>query len=209
MKKGKSQSINILETPFSTVTSNGHWFRTTRSTVETHMAGLLKLYSFEQLIFKTVLWIDSANSFAMLLYLGLAFILDPWLAAGTSIFFHYIWHHYKNQFVNVRLTPVLTLINKDLFQLIIAVIVLSYFGITGEPLAAVLGMICFFLFKVGLLRMLWEKFQPKDPGNELLPNDRIFKEILIRYSLYHNLSEKDIKNIDKHVRNRTPDLDET
>lgn len=154
------------------------------------------------------MWIDSANSLAMLLYLGLAFIIDPWLATGISIFFHYIWHHYKAQFVNVRLTPVLTLINKDLFQLITAAVVLSYFGITGTPLATVLGMLCFFLFKVGLLRMLWERFQSSDPGNKLLPNDRILKEILVRYSLYHNLSEKDIKKIDKHVRNMTLDMDE-
>ena len=208
MKKRKSQSINILETPFSTVTSSGHWFQTTRSAVEKHMPGLLKFYSFEELILKTVAWIDSANSLAMLLYLGLAFIIDPWLATGISIFFHYIWHHYKSRFVNIRLTPVMSLINKDLFQLITAAVILSYLGISGMPLAAVLGMFCFFLFKVGLLRMLWERFQAKDTENQLMLNDMILKEILVRYSLYHNLSKKDITNIDKHVRSMASDMDE-
>lgn len=171
------------------------------------MPGLLKFYSFEELIIKAVAWIDSANSLAMLLYLGLAFILNPWLAFGISLLFHYMWHHYKSLFFNVPFTPVLSLINKDLFQLIAAALALSYLGINGMHLAAVLGMLGFFLFKVGLLRMLWDKIQSRDPQNKLPLNDRTLKTILVRYSLYHNLSQKDIKKIDKHVRSAALDMD--
>lgn len=207
MKKRKSQSVNILETPFSTVTSNGHWFQTTRSAVEKHMPGLLKFYSFEELILKAVAWIDSANSLAMLLYLGLVFIIDPWLATGISIFFHYIWHHYKSRFVNVQLTPVMSLINKDLFQLVMAAVILSYLGISGMHLATALGLLCFFLFKVGLIRMFWDWLQSRNPKKKLMLNDRVLKEILVRYSLYRNLSRKDIINFDRDVQSMASDID--
>lgn len=171
------------------------------------MPELLKVCSYEELIQKSVAWIASANSLAMLLYLGLAFIMNPWLAAGIAIFFHYMWYHYNSSLVLIRLTPVLTLINKDFFQLTVAAVLISYMGITGMHLAAFLGIFCFFLFKTGLLRLLWDKFQTGENGKKLSLNDSTLKTILVHQARIHNLPQKNISNMDQPVPGATPGME--
>src|SRR5690625_503065 len=85
MDKKKTHSVQILETPFSTVSNRGHWFYTTRAAVEKHLPGLLNFCTFEKLISRSIVWIDSANSLAMLLFLGLVFLIKPWPAIAISI----------------------------------------------------------------------------------------------------------------------------
>ena len=182
MKSRRSHSQNILETPVSTVTSGGHWFHATRETIKDYVPGLLDKYDFETLIKKAVTWIDSADSLALILYFGLAFLINPWIAAGIALGFHAFWYHKKSAFVNIVMTPVLSFFNRDFFQLLLAALVLSYMGMTGMYTAVVLGIIFFFLFKVGLLRRGWDKLQDNKSGKKLPLNDRVLKMVLIRYS---------------------------
>lgn len=199
MEKKKNHSVQILETPFSTVTSRGHWFYTTRSAVEKHLPGLMNICPFEKLISSSVAWVDSANSIAMLLYLGLVFLIKPWPAMATSILFHYVWYHYHSSFTRVGWAPILTTVNHELFQLIVAVPVLSYLGMTGNYLAALLGIVCFFLFKVGLLRMLWDRIPSSRSKRKLPLNDRTLRVILTQYALRHSISPKHITEIDQQI----------
>jgi hypothetical protein len=201
MNSKKSHSINVLETPFSTVTSSGHWFHATRRTINEYVPGLMKIYPFEDLISKAVTWIDSADSLAMILFFALVFFINPWVAAVLSLLFHYWWYHQKSAFVNIPTTTVLKLINQDFFQLLLAAVVLSFMGIWGMYTAVVLGIITFFLFKIGLLRRLWDKFDAKRESTEQLPlNDRTLKMVLVRYSLYQNMPPKEIEKLDRHVQ---------
>lgn len=200
MKSDRSHSINILETPFSTVTSSGHWFHATRKTVNEYVPGLLKSYSFEDLITRAVTWIDSADSIAMLLYFGLAYLIDPLLAAGFALLFHYFWYQKKSAFVNIVFTPLLKLLNNDFFQLLIAAFALSFMGIRGMYTALIIGIIYFFLFKIGLLRRLWDRLDTGKGEKHLPLNDRVLKMVLIRYSLYENVPPKEIEKMDRQVQ---------
>lgn len=200
MKSRRSHSQNILETPVSTVTSGGHWFHATRETIKDYVPGLLDKYDFETLIKKAVTWIDSADSLALILYFGLAFLINPWIAAGIALGFHAFWYHKKSAFVNIVMTPVLSFFNRDFFQLLLAALVLSYMGMTGMYTAVVLGIIFFFLFKVGLLRRGWDKLQDNKSGKKLPLNDRVLKMVLIRYSIYQNMPPKEVERLDRHVQ---------
>jgi len=200
MNSKKSHSINILETPFSTVTSSGHWFHATRSTIKDYVPGLMKKYPFEELITKAVVWIDSADSLAMILFFGLAFLINPWIAALIALVFHYWWYHQKSAFVNRIFTPLLSLFNKDFFQLLLAAVVLSFMGITGMYTAVVIGIIYFFLFKIGLLRRFWDWVNAKKESRNLPLNDRVLKMVLVRYSLYENMPPKDVEKLDRQVQ---------
>ncbi|MDX1641278.1 MAG: hypothetical protein R3220_06255 [Balneolaceae bacterium] len=200
MNSRKSHSQNILETTVSTVTSGGHWFHATRETVKNYVPGLLDKYNYEDLIKKAVTWIDSADSLALILYFGLAFLINPWIAAAIALLFHTVWYHKKSAFVNIVMTPLLSFFNLDFFQLLLAALVLSYMGMSGMYTAVVLGIIFFFLFKVGLLRRLWDKFQDTQAKDKLPLNDRVLKMVLIRYSIYQNIPPKEVQKLDDHVQ---------
>lgn len=200
MKSRRSHSQNILETPVSTVTSGGHWFHATRETIKDYVPGLLDKYDFEALIKKAVTWIDSADSLALILYFILAFLINPWIAAGIALGFHAFWYHKKSAFVNIVMTPILSFFNMDFFQLLLAALVLSYMGMSGMYTAVVLGIIFFFLFKVGLLRRGWDKLQDKKSDKKLPLNDRVLKMVLIRYSIYQNMPPKEVEKLDRHVQ---------
>jgi hypothetical protein len=206
MTSNRSHSINILETPFSTVTSGGHWFHATRETVENYVPGLLKKYSYEDLIIKSVIWIDSADSLAMILFFILAFLTNPWVAIITAPLFHYWWYHQKSAFVNILFTPLISILNKDIIQIVIAAFALSFMGINGMYLAVTFGILYFFLFKVSLLRRLWEKLDSASKSDKLPLNDRVFKMVLVRYSLYENMPPVEVERLENHVRQAVIDF---
>ena len=200
MNSRRSHSEDILETSVSTVTSGGHWFHATRETIKEYVPGLLDKYRFEELIKKAVVWIDSADSISMIIYFGLAFLINPWIAAAIALLFHAFWYHKKSAFVNIVMTPFLKVINLDFFQLLLAALVLSYMGMSGMYTAVVLGIIFFFLFKVGLLRRLWDRFQDPVPEKKLPLNDRVLKMVLVRYSIYQNIPPEEVQKLDQHVQ---------
>ncbi len=200
MNSKRSHSLNILETPFSTVTSSGHWFHATRKSVHEYVPGLMKVYPFEELIGKAVTWIDSADSLAMILFFALVFMINPFLAAGISLLFHYVWYQKKSAFVNLPTTPFLRLINHDFFQLLLAAVLLSFMGIWGMYAAVGLGIVTFFLYKIGILRRLWDKLDSKQESDKLPLNDKTLKMVLVRYSMYQNMPPAEVEKLDRHVQ---------
>lgn len=206
MTSKRSHTINILETPFSTVTSSGHWFHATRDTVNDYVPGLLKIYTFEDLIKKAVVWIDSADSIAMILYFILAYTTPVWFAAVVAFGFHYWWYHNKSAFVNLWFTSVISILNNDFVQLLVAAVALSFMGITGMYAAVTIGIIYFFLFKIGLLRKFWDKLQTKKNSDKLPLNDRVLKMVLVRYSIYENIPPPEVEKLDEHVQQAVIDF---
>ncbi|MFO7845502.1 MAG: hypothetical protein R6V27_03000 [Balneolaceae bacterium] len=196
----KSHRINILESPVSTITSAGHWFFATRKTIEEYVPGILDKYSFETLIHKSVAWIDSADSLGMILYFALAFWVNPWLAAGITLLFHIGWYFNKSAFVTVSFTPVLRVINHEFFQLLLAGILLSLMGMRGMYLALGFGILFFFLFKIGLMRRLWDKLDERNMTDSLPLNDRVLKMLLIRYSIREDIAPGEVQRLEDHVQ---------
>lgn len=195
-----SHRINILESPVSTITSAGHWFFATRKTIEEYVPGILEKYSFESLIRKSIAWIDSADSLGMMVYFGLAFLIDPWLAAGITLLFHAGWYFKKSAFVSLFLTPVLKVVNHEFFQLLLAGILLSLMGMRGMYLALGFGILFFFLFKLGLLRRLWDKLDKRNMKGKLPLNDRVLKMLLVRYSIKEDIAPREVQRLEDHVQ---------
>jgi len=200
MSKKRKHKINILESPVSTISSSGHWFFATRDTVEEYVPGLLEEYSFESLIRKAITWINSADSLGMILYFILAYLVTPWTAAVLTLLFHGWWYYSKSAFVSLSLTPVLSFLNHEFVQLLIAGVVLSFMGINGMYLALGFGVVFFFLFKLGLLRRLWDMFDKKKKSDRLPLNDRVLKMILVRLSMKEDIAPGDIQKLENHVQ---------
>jgi len=195
-----SHKISILESPVSTISSAGHWFFATRESVEEYVPGILEKVSFESLIHKSILWIDSSDSLAMLLYFLLAFLINPWVAAVGTLAFHLWWYFNKSAFVSLSVLPVLKVLHHEFVQLLVAGVLLSLMGMEGMYLALFFGIVFFFLFKIGLLRRLWDQFD-KTKAKEKLPlNDRVLKMLLVRYSMKENIAPQEVQRLEKHVQ---------
>lgn len=201
MIESSKDDINILETNLYTVTSGGHWFNATSQTVDEFVPGLLEKHSFDKLISKAVLWIDSTDSIALLLYFILVFTTDTILAAAVALLFHIWWYFYKSAFVNLLFMPVINILNKDFTQLLIAAVALSFLGINENYLGLLIGVIYLFLFKVGLLRLLLNKILQGKLKSRLPLNDKVFKMVLIRYAMYEDIAPPEVEKLDKHVQN--------
>ncbi len=212
MKSRISHTQNVMESGSATVTSGGHWFNATRDSIEHYVPGLLKKVDYENLILDAVEWIESTDSIALVLYFILVFYIPVWLATVVSAGFYLIWYYNKSAFVNLAMTPVLKLINHDAFQIGIAAIALSFLGIYGNYAGLLIGIIFFFLFKVGLLRLAinwaegkWmEKKMNSDEDqstkNQLSLNDRVLKMILIRHSIREDAIPRDVQSMEDHLK---------
>lgn len=196
----KAHKINILESPVSTISSSGHWFFATRKTIEEYVPGILEKYSFESLIRKSIVWINSADSLGMLLFFILAFVVNPWIAAALTFLFHGWWYFSKSAFVSVSLTPVLSFFNYEFVQLLIAGVALSFMGMNGMYLALGFGTLIFFLFKLGLMRRIWDKVDKNKKSNQLPLNDRVLKMLLVRLSIKENIAPNDVQRLEDHVQ---------
>ncbi|MGF1671167.1 MAG: hypothetical protein ACFCU6_12030 [Balneolaceae bacterium] len=200
MSKKDRHDIHFLEADNYTVTSGGHWFNATSKTVDEFVPNLLDIHSFDKLISRAVLWINSTDSIAMLLYFLLVFTTNTTIAAITALVFHLWWYFNKSAFVNLLFMPLLNVINKDFTQLLVAAVALSFLGIHGNYPGLIIGIIYFFLFKVGLLRMLLDRILAGRKTDKLPLNDRVFKMVLIRYAMYENMAPPEVQKIDKHVQ---------
>ncbi len=200
MSNRLSHTQNVFESTFATVTSGGHWFHATRETVEKYVPGLLDRHEYEKLVMDAVTWIESTDSLALILYFALVFWMPGWIAAILALGFWFWWFYNKSAFVNITLTPLMKLFNHDAFQIGLAAIALSFLGIMGYYQAVLFGIIYFFLFKVGLLRLMIDRMMSKREIKGLPLNDRVFKMVLVRYSIYEDLTSHEVSGIEEGLK---------
>jgi len=199
MKKNDPLSNDIfLETQMGIVTRTGDWFHTTSDQIEKFVPGLLDKRSLDKLVEEAIAWVRSADSLALTILLVLLVFFHPVLAAAIAITFHFFWYRSKSSFVTIYLGKLLKLMNTDGYLLITSLVVISAVGMNGQYLAAGVGLLFFFLMKLGLLKMLWDKI---DEGTEkkLSLNDRVFKMILIKYAMHYNLAPSEVQNMEQQI----------
>ena len=153
----------------------------------------------ELLVEEAIAWVRSADSLALTILLVMLLFVHPVLAAATAIAFHFFWYRSKSAFVTVYLGKVLKLMNTDGYLLITSLVIISAVGMNGQYLAAGIGLIFFFLMKLGLLKRLWDKID-EGVDKKLSLNDRVFKMILVKYGMHYNLSPSQVQKMeDKFV----------
>lgn len=196
MNTNDPQSKNLyLETQLGIVTRTGDWFHTTTDQIKEFVPGLLEERSLDKLVEEAIAWVRSADSLALTILLILLLVVHPILAAAIAMAFHFFWYRSKSAFVTVYLGKVLKLMNTDGYLLIISLVIISALGMNGNYLAAGVGLVFFFLMKLGLMKRLWDKI---DQGAEkkLTLNDRVFKMILVKYGMHYDVAPPEIEQME-------------
>lgn len=197
MKNRKSRANNLfLETPLGIVTRTGDWFHITSDQIENFVPGLLDKRSLDQLVEEAVAWVRSADSLALTILLVLLLFIHPVLAAVIAITFHFFWYRSKSAFVTIYLGKILKLLNSDGYLLMTSLVIISAVGMNGQYIAAGIGLVFFFLMKLGLLKQLWDKIDKNNVTKKLSLNDRVFKMILVKYGLYYNIPPTEVQQME-------------
>ena len=180
------------------VTRTGDWFHTTTEHIEEFVPGLLEKRSLDKLVEEAIAWVRSADSLSLTILLVLLIFIHPLLAATIAIAFHFFWYRAKSGFVTIYLGKLLKLMNTDGYLLVTSLVVISMVGMNGQYLAAGVGLVFFFLMKLGLLKMLWDKIDEGASGDDGLSlNDRVFKMILVKYAMHYNLAPSEVRNMEQ------------
>ncbi len=196
LMKHKARSDKLfLETQMGIVTRTGDWFHTTSEHIKKFVPGLLKKRPIDMLVEEAMAWVRSADSLAMTFLLVMLLFMHPILAAIIAITFHFFWYRSKSAMVTIYLGKVFKFMNSDGYMLMTSLVIISAVGMTGKYLAAAIGLIFFFLMKLGLLKRLWDKI---DEGVEkdLTLNDRVFKMILVKYAMHFDMAPAQIQGME-------------
>ncbi|MDZ7715825.1 MAG: hypothetical protein U5J95_06385 [Balneolaceae bacterium] len=185
----------FLETKLGIVTRTGQWFHTTQEAIEEFAPGLLQEYDISTLIKDALAWVRSADSLSLTLLMILLFLVNPWLAALATLSFHWIWYNFKSSLVNRFFGKLFSYMNKDAYLLVIAFTGLSMMGIQEQYLALGIGVIFFFLLKIGLLNMLWDRLSATN-NQRLSLNDRVLKMVIIKYAIYEGIAPPSVQTME-------------
>jgi hypothetical protein len=208
-KRGRSK-WQMLELGDGITTSNGNWYHITRDGIEEYLPGLLKEYPLDRIIQEADSWVKSSDGFSLMLFFVLAyFTVTPWLAALISLVFYFFWYFNTSVFVNVTLTPIAKTLSADGFVYTVSGIFLigislndaipnNWFNV--EFSALWYGIVLFFLYKVGLLRLLIQFFRNRffeKPG--VSKQDRVLNMLLIRYGMKAGIMTGKIKDMEHEL----------
>ena len=195
MNNYSRQNNLFLETKLGIVTRTGDWFHTTSDQIDEFVPGLLDERPLDKLVEEAVAWVRSADSLALTILLVLLLFIHPLFAAAIAIAFHFFWYRAKSGFVTIYLGKLLKLMNTDGYLLITSLVVISAVGMNGQYLAAGVGLVFFFLMKLGLLKRLWDKID-EGVDKKLSLNDRVFKMILVKYGMHYDLAPTRVEQME-------------
>src|SRR5699024_6463215 len=109
--------------------------------------------------------------------------------------FHFFLYRLKSAFVTTYVVRLLTFMNTDGYLLIVSLVIISYIGMQGNYLGAVLAFVFFFLMKLGLLKHLWDTIDA-DNKSGLSLNDRVFKMVLVKNAMHDNITPKEVQKME-------------
>lgn len=189
----------FAETQLGIVTRKGEWFHTTSEEIEEYVPGMLDELSLDRLIRDAQAWVRSADSLALTLLMVLFFVTEAWLAALSALAFHWLWYTYKSALANRFLGSLFRYLNKDGYLMIISLVALSYLGMSGNYVAVALGLIFFFLMKLGLLNKVWNRLHFYGKGLPTL-NDRMLNMLIVKYAIYEDVAPPAVSEMEERFK---------
>jgi|GEM_PF-208252 len=198
-KRSHSSDQFFIETQMGIVTRMGEWFHITSDQIEKFAPGLLNKIPLKDLIREAQAWVSSTDSLSLMLLYLLLFFINPWIAAGITVVYHWFWYHYKSAFVIYGGGSLLRIINSDAFMFIIAFICLSLLGLVEHYVAAGIGIVFFLVLKPGFLKKGWDKLDKTQAG-ELTLNDRVLKMIIIKQSMHYNIKQPEVGKMEEQIQ---------
>ncbi|RNC79938.1 MAG: hypothetical protein ED557_12450 [Balneola sp.] len=187
----------MMELPDGITTSNGNWYHINSEQIEDYAPGLLKRIPLERLIKEADAWVKSSDGLSLFLYFLLVYVtVSPLIACLISLAFFMLWYFNTSAFLNLVSSPIVKLLTTDGFVYVASSILLMGFafntsiaswGINVEFDALWYGLGLFFLFKVGLMRLLIRFIQSKAGKAAIEMPDRILNMLIIRYGMRHGI----------------------
>lgn len=197
--KLRSKNWESMETEQGIFTQDGHWYHVTREQIEKYVPGLLDIYKLEDMLKEAGYWASSTASISLFLYVALIFLsVNSWIAAILALAFYIFWYFQKSSFVYPGLKWIIGFISNTGFVYLGMGMTLTYFGINGLYKEAILGFCLFFLLKVGLLKLLIDRFFT---NKSLLLQDRVFNMILIRRAMKEGIKTQRIEKMEDELLN--------
>lgn len=199
-RKANQFKWQMTELPTGITTSNGNWYNITTEQIEEYVPGLLKKHPLKTIIRQADEWITSSNSLSLILYFVLVLLnIDATVSMLVSILFFLFWHFKGSAFASPALGSVFKVINQDGFLYVGSLAVLVYMAFQEQFLALWLGIILFFLFKVGLLQLLIRMIETQKQSNKPEPHDRVLNMLLIRYGIKEGLMPQKIQKMQDNL----------
>ncbi|MFW6347735.1 MAG: hypothetical protein ACOC2C_03885, partial [Cyclonatronaceae bacterium] len=117
------------------------------------------------------------------------------VAGGT------LWHLNKSALATPVATPLMKLLGYDIFQLLLAVGPLSYFGMQQLYGHLAAGFVLFLLFRFGLLRRASEALWKRFSGSGGVPlNDRVLNMLITRYAISEGITLQNTAQMEKDIK---------
>ncbi|MEP0007022.1 MAG: hypothetical protein ABJ387_10005 [Balneola sp.] len=187
---------NMVELPDGITTSNGNWYHTTSEAIQQYIPGLLKKHEIGKIIKNADHWVGSCNGISLILYLVLVLLgANAFLSAGIALLFFLFWYYNTSAFVTPVLNAVARLFHFDGFLYVATAASLIYLSMQGVLTATWVGLGLFFLFKVGLLKMLLTWISSKRSAQKATRQDRILNMLLLRYGIKEGLYSGNIQSM--------------
>lgn len=186
----------MVELPDGITTSNGNWYHTTSEAIQQYIPGLLKKHEIGKIIKNADHWVGSCNGLSLILYLVLVLLgADAFISAGVALVFFLFWYYNTSAFVTPVLNAVARLFHFDGFLYVATAASLIYLSMQGGLTATWVGLGLFFLFKVGLLKMLLTWISSKRSAQKAARQDRILNMLLLRYGIKEGLYSGNIQSM--------------
>ncbi len=192
----KKYEWRMLEMPNGISTSNGNWYSISREGIEKYIPGLLDKVELETIIRNADEWHNSANALALIVYLALPFTgLDPVLAFLASLAFFMIWYLNTSAFASVGLSKLIRIINSDGLLYVLSASAFIYFAWQEQYTTLWLGVVLFFLYKVGLLNLILKLYASKKEEATPTRADRVLNMMLIRYGMREGMIPEKVRQM--------------
>lgn len=198
---GRKKSNNTpyyVETPAGFFTLGGNWFHTTKKKINQYAPGLTESYSIERLLKDAEIWVRSADSVTLILFMAFAYETNAYIAAIFALVFLPFWHFNKSAFVSYGMTSILKVLDIEFVLLLISVAALSVMGMNGAYVQLGLGFVFFFILKFGWYRKAvnkWYESRAKTVGL----NDRVLKMIILKYALREGITPDEINKWESDI----------
>ena len=200
MMKESSEKFKwqLLELNDGITTSEGNWYHITREGIEKYIPGLLKRYRLERIIKDADAWLKSPDVFSLILYFFLTLVsVNPLVAATVSLIYYTLWYFNISSFIIPALNPLIRFFHNDGLIYVLSAMVLIYFSFINMP-AMWVGIVLLFLFKVGLLRLLYRYLSNK-MTSRTPQSDRVLNMLLIRLGMRHGLLTRNVQEMEQEL----------
>jgi hypothetical protein len=199
MKLIDNTSDTFAETPLGIFTVNGNWFYTNSSEIDRYAPGLLDKVSLKTLVSAAEIWVKSTDTISVLTFIALLLVFPGHIAALLAVLIMIVWHLMKSAFIGKVTTLIMKVISFDPLVLLLAILSLSFLGVTEEYTSLGYGLLFFILFRFGWLRKGFELLYDKvNEGIGL--NDRVMKMVIIREALNEDVRIKQVYQMEDQIR---------